>query len=243
MKPNGFVEAASSTSQTSIPIRSNTILSSLTSAMFTARKMFSTSLVASACARCRPAPSSRWPGRRRPGQGRRSSRPRRRRPWGSWRSRTSRCPGPPARERRRGRSPRRTCRPVLLEDSAHELVRRARIRRRLEDDELAAPQARADLARRADDVAHVGLALRRQRRRNADEDHVRLAEPGEIGRRAEAARRSTARATRSGSRCWMYMRPWRQRVDLRPVDVEPEHPDSSAPRTSGPAAGRRTRGR
>ena len=48
MKPNGFVEAASRTSQTSIPIRSKTILSSLTSAMFTARKMFSTSFVASA---------------------------------------------------------------------------------------------------------------------------------------------------------------------------------------------------
>ena len=36
------------TSQTSIPIFSNTTLSSLTSAMFTARKMFSSSFVASA---------------------------------------------------------------------------------------------------------------------------------------------------------------------------------------------------
>ena len=48
MKPKGLVEAASSTSQTSMPILSNTILSSLTSAMLTARKMFSTSFVASA---------------------------------------------------------------------------------------------------------------------------------------------------------------------------------------------------
>ena len=48
MKPNGFVDAASRTSQTSMPIRSKTIFSSLTSAMLTARKMFSTSLVASA---------------------------------------------------------------------------------------------------------------------------------------------------------------------------------------------------
>ncbi len=48
MKPNGFVEAASSTFQMSMPIRSKTILSSLTRAMLTARKMFSTSLAASA---------------------------------------------------------------------------------------------------------------------------------------------------------------------------------------------------
>ena len=48
MKPKGLVAAASSTSQTSMPMRSKTILSSLTRAMLTARKMFSISLVASA---------------------------------------------------------------------------------------------------------------------------------------------------------------------------------------------------
>ena len=48
MKPNGFVEAASITSQTSIPIRSQSWASSLTSAMFTERKMFSSSFVSSA---------------------------------------------------------------------------------------------------------------------------------------------------------------------------------------------------
>ena len=40
--------AASVTSQTSIPIRSHRIASSLTSAMFTERKTFSSSLVSSA---------------------------------------------------------------------------------------------------------------------------------------------------------------------------------------------------
>ncbi len=48
MKPNGFVDAASMTSQTSMFIRSQRIASSLTSAMLTERKMFSSSFVSSA---------------------------------------------------------------------------------------------------------------------------------------------------------------------------------------------------
>ena len=48
MKPKGLVAAASITSQTSIPMRSHSIASSFTRAMFTLRKMFSSSLVSSA---------------------------------------------------------------------------------------------------------------------------------------------------------------------------------------------------
>ena len=48
MKPKGLVAAASITSQTSIPIRSQSTASSLTSAMLTERKMFSSSFVISA---------------------------------------------------------------------------------------------------------------------------------------------------------------------------------------------------
>ena len=48
MKPNGFVAAASITSQTSIWSRSHICASSFTSAMLTERKMFSSSLVSSA---------------------------------------------------------------------------------------------------------------------------------------------------------------------------------------------------
>ena len=48
MKPNGFVAAASTTSQKSIFIRSQSCASSLTSAMLTERKMFSSSFVSSA---------------------------------------------------------------------------------------------------------------------------------------------------------------------------------------------------
>ena len=48
MKPKGLVAAASTTSQTSMPIRSQSTASSLTSAMLTERKMFSSSLASSA---------------------------------------------------------------------------------------------------------------------------------------------------------------------------------------------------
>ena len=48
MKPKGFVAAASTTSQMSIPIRSHSWASSLTRAMLTERKMFSSSFVSSA---------------------------------------------------------------------------------------------------------------------------------------------------------------------------------------------------
>ncbi len=48
MNPNGFVAAASTISQMSRPIRSASIASSLTSAMLTERKMFSSSFVISA---------------------------------------------------------------------------------------------------------------------------------------------------------------------------------------------------
>ena len=48
MKPNGLVAAASATSQTSMPMRSQSIAISFMSAMFTERKMFSSSLQSSA---------------------------------------------------------------------------------------------------------------------------------------------------------------------------------------------------
>ena len=48
MKPNGFVAAASATSQTSMPMRSQSIAISFISAMLTERKMFSSSFASSA---------------------------------------------------------------------------------------------------------------------------------------------------------------------------------------------------
>ena len=48
MKPNGLVAAASATSQTSMPMRSQSIAISFMSAMLTERKMFSSSFASSA---------------------------------------------------------------------------------------------------------------------------------------------------------------------------------------------------
>ena len=48
MKPNGLVEAASSTLQTSMPMPSKMTLSSLTRAILTQRNIFSVNLTASA---------------------------------------------------------------------------------------------------------------------------------------------------------------------------------------------------
>ena len=48
MNPNGLVAAASATSQTSMPMRSQSIAISFMSAMLTERKMFSSSFVSSA---------------------------------------------------------------------------------------------------------------------------------------------------------------------------------------------------
>ncbi len=48
MNPYGLVEAASTTSQMSMPMRSHRIAISLTRAMLTERKMFSRSFVSSA---------------------------------------------------------------------------------------------------------------------------------------------------------------------------------------------------
>jgi hypothetical protein len=48
MNPYGLVEAASTTSQMSMPMRSHSSAISLTSAMLTDRKMFSSSLDSSA---------------------------------------------------------------------------------------------------------------------------------------------------------------------------------------------------
>ena len=58
MNPNGLVAAASTTSQMSMSIRSQRIASSLTSAMLTERKMFSSSFASSAASGVETATTS-----------------------------------------------------------------------------------------------------------------------------------------------------------------------------------------
>ena len=112
MKPNGFVAAASTTSQTSMPIRSQSCASSLTSAMLTERKMFSSSFVSSAAS----GEETVWTVSIAPRRARRRprSRPRRsRRRSSASSSSSSPCGrGRRARARTRGGSRRPPCRPL-----------------------------------------------------------------------------------------------------------------------------------
>ncbi len=72
-----------------------------------------------------------------------------------------------------------------LEDRLHLLARRARIRRRLEDDEVTRAQPRRDLLRCRDEDPQVGLALSRERGRQGDENRVGLAQLVVVGRRGD----------------------------------------------------------
>ncbi len=74
-----------------------------------------------------------------------------------------------------------------LEHRQERIPRGAGIRRRLEDDEMARPQALSDLGSRRDDDREIRLALLRERRREGDEDRVRVAQDVVVGRRGEAA--------------------------------------------------------
>ena len=185
MKPNGFVAAASTTSQMSIPIRSQSTASSLTSAMLTARKVFSRSFVSSAAS----GVETRWTvsiarrvelGGALGARGRDPAddlRRRLRRPVGAARV--------DALGREREVEVLACAQAARLEDRLEELARRARPRRRLEHDELALPQHLREAARRALDDREVGLALARERRRHRDHDRVALGDLGVVGRRAE----------------------------------------------------------
>jgi hypothetical protein len=62
--------------------------------------------------------------------------------------------------------------PGLLEDRRHALARGAGVGRRLQDDQLVALHDVCEDAGRVDERAKVGLAVRRQRRRHADENGI-----------------------------------------------------------------------
>ena len=199
MNPNGFVAAASTTSQMSIPIRSQSCASSLTSAMLTERKMFSRSFVSSAAS----GDETRWivSTASRRALPRRRSTPRRcrRRPSARSSSSSRRGPGRRARARRRGGSPVPATRPdscsstgrsssrvvpgYVVDSSTTRWPGRRRVRSR---------------RRAASDDREVGLALLRERRRQGDQDRVGVAQHVVVGRRARGARSSTSCAERLG---------------------------------------------
>ena len=74
-----------------------------------------------------------------------------------------------------------------LEDRLDLFVGRAGIRGRLEDDELAGPQALCDLAGRIVHVREVGFAVLAEWRRHADQYRVAVADAVEVGGGREAA--------------------------------------------------------
>ena len=188
MKPNGFVAAASTTSQTSIDIRSQSCASSLTSAMLTERKMFSSSFVSSAAS---GVDTSTTVSIARAVDVGRALRALGRDPAEHLRRRLRR-PVLAARidalrrhremEVRRPPSAR-----ALLEDRLQHLARRSRPRRRLEHDDLALAQHLGDPARRRLDDREVRLALAGERRRQRDQDRLGVLQLGVVGRGADQA--------------------------------------------------------
>ena len=170
MKPNGLVPAASITSHTSIFMRSQSMASSLTSAMLTLRKMFSSSLAISATSGVRDGHQ------RLDGQAVDLSRPRRARRreaadhLGGGAGRVVGAPRVDA----LGREGEEEVDARLetgagFEERRKLMARGAGIGRALESHELAAPQVPGQLTGALLDQGQVGLAIGVQRRRQADD--------------------------------------------------------------------------
>ena len=114
-----------------------------------------------------------------------------------------------------------------LQPWAHHLLGRSRIGRRLEDHELARPQAGGDGVGRLLDVRQVRLALGRQRRGNADEDRVGLGQAREVGGGVEAPALEGALDARGRDVGDVGLAPLEPR-DLVAVDVETEDRETAA---------------
>ena len=238
MKPNGFVAAASMTSQTSIPIRSQSCASSLTSAMLTERKMFSSSFVSSAASAVETSwtSSSALRRARRPPSVRRGVdaaddlRRRLRRPVG-------RGPGRRARARTRGRSP---CRP-----SARCPLRGSAAARRASSRDTSSTRGRrggpccrcgAIVACGAQDVAEVRLALRGERRRQRDHDRVAVARRCRSRSSRRSAPASTSRRSSSDGTSSMWLSPRLIPSTTRLLDVDEDDAPARPRRRSERAA-------
>ncbi len=188
MKPNGLVFAASITSQTSMSILWHISAISLTRPMFTARNVFSSSLTISATRveltgttvvddravqrgrppRCSPGPTPPTT-------------------FGMFAVVNCALPGIDALGREREEEVDVRLQPAGLEHRLHHFVGRARIGRRLEDDELPGLSVRRHRVDRLHDVGQVGILRLAQRRRHADVDGVHGAELGHVGGGAQRA--------------------------------------------------------
>ena len=217
MKPYGLVAAASTTSHTLRLSRSHSIASSLTSAMLTLRKMFSSSLTSSAASGEETGTSrstqieysatarSRQAGVRPPttlGVVRtvKSVRP------GSIRSgdiaRWKSAPGD---------------QPVALQHRLQHLARGARVGGRLEHDQLAAAQVRADRLGGAGDDRDVRFAVLGERRGHADQDRLGVRDRRVVRGGSDRARpdKPCRALRRARPRCVSGRRPVRRRARRR----------------------------
>jgi hypothetical protein len=106
-----------------------------------------------------------------------------------------------------------------------QLVGRARVRRRLEDHELALVQVAGNLVGGGDDVRDVRILRLVERRRHADVDRVGLLEDGEVGGRQEAAGAHRGRDVGRGHVADMRAA-LPEPGDFRLVDVDSVHGES-----------------
>jgi UDP-glucuronate 4-epimerase len=111
---------------------------------------------------------------------------------------------------------------AAFEQRDHQLARGARVGRRLQDDDLTAPQLRQDAAQSLLDVAQVRLAVPRQRRGDADQQGVGLARATEVGRGVEQAVAHPAREDLGRQVPDVGLAPT-QHLGLLRIDVEPQH--------------------
>ena len=187
MKPNGFVLAASTTSQTSMSILSHISASSLTRPMLTARNVFSSSLTISATrVELTGTIVSIADAVERAGELRAV-----RRQAADHLRHVVRLEVRVARIDALGREREEEVdaglEPGRFEHRLHDFVGRAGIGRRLEHDEHARVQVLRDRLDGRDDVGHVRVLRLAQRRRHADVDGVELLDDREVGRRVELA--------------------------------------------------------
>src|SRR4029450_2597884 len=178
MKPNGLVDAAAFTSHTDKPSRRHMIANSLTSAMLTERNVFSKSFTISAVSgpeagttwlatRARPGPAAAGPGDAADALRDVADRP-------------AAIPRIDALGREGDEYVAARDEPPGLEARQQDLLGRPGIGRRLEHDQLAAPDHPGHSVGGPDDEGDVGLLRLPQGRGDADDDRVRVP-PGRGG--------------------------------------------------------------
>ena len=120
--------------------------------------------------------------------------------------------------------------PGLLENLKHDFVGGPRVGGAFQDDQLVGPQGGADLLRRVADEAEIGLTMLVERRGDADDDDVHVAQAVEIVGDAEVELDDRFRNLRGGNVADISF-PSLQLLDLFGIDVEAGDLESGAGKT------------